>query len=277
MKNSFLEKYKEQQLRACQLKQCSILEEIDRICKKHSIGYWLDGGSILGAVRHGGFIPWDDDIDIAMRQEDLDRFVQVAPSELRAGLMLQTPDNEPTKEPIVKVRDLNSFYVEGSDRFDADYQKGLYVDIFPFIDYPSVSPSFCKRHVRNISRCYSILHKPHYFGLRSFAEYFWFSASYVASQCMWHLACLVRPKGEHMGNVLVNNGYGVIHRTDSIFPLGTVEFEGRQFSAPANPDAYLKDLYRDYMSIPPVEKRKIHSVFIMPELIPQASDESSAE
>ena len=86
MNNPYLQKFKEQQLRACQLKQLFILEEIDRICQKHHIGYWLDGGTLLGAVRHGGFIPWDDDIDIAMRQEDLDRFVEVAPSELREGL-----------------------------------------------------------------------------------------------------------------------------------------------------------------------------------------------
>ena len=75
MENIYLEKYKQQQLRTCQLKQLSMLEEIDRICRKHHIGYWLDGGTLLGAVRHKGFIPWDDDIDIAMRQEDLKRFI----------------------------------------------------------------------------------------------------------------------------------------------------------------------------------------------------------
>ena len=137
MKNSYVEKYKEAHLRACQLKQLEILKEIDRICKKHHIDYWLDGGTLLGAVRHGGFIPWDDDIDIAMRQEDMQRFEQVAPSELPAHLFLQSPRTEPdSKEPIVKVRDLNSFYVEPGDDFSADYQKGLYVDIFPFIRKP---------------------------------------------------------------------------------------------------------------------------------------------
>ena len=74
-----LEQFKLTQLRRAQLKQLSILEEIDRICRKHSIRYWLDGGSLLGAVRHGGFIPWDDDIDIAMPLEDMQRFVEIAP------------------------------------------------------------------------------------------------------------------------------------------------------------------------------------------------------
>ena len=69
-----LEQFKQQQLRRCQLKQLTILEEIDRICRKHNITYWLDGGTLLGAVRHGGFIPWDDDIDIAMPLDDARRF-----------------------------------------------------------------------------------------------------------------------------------------------------------------------------------------------------------
>ena len=97
-----LEQFKLTQLRRAQLKQLSILEEIDRICRKHSIRYWLDGGSLLGAVRHGGFIPWDDDIDIAMPLEDMQRFVEIAPKELREGLRLQTPETEDTREPIVK-------------------------------------------------------------------------------------------------------------------------------------------------------------------------------
>lgn len=58
-----------------------------------------------------------------------------------------------------------------------------------------------------------------------------------------------------------------MHRKDSIFPLSTIQFEGKVFSSPANTDAYLSDLYKNYMDIPPVEKRVIHSVFIMPELI----------
>ena len=268
MINPYLQQFKEQQLRDCQLKQLSILEEIDRICQKYQINYWLDGGTLLGAVRHGGFIPWDDDIDIAMRQEDLDRFISVAPSELREGLFLQTPQNEPdSKEPIVKVRDLNSFYVEGADNFAADYQKGLYVDIFPMIDYPTLPKNWVKRITLDISRSYSILHKAHYYSLRSFLEFFWFGAKYLLNLCLWKMLYTVCQKKVYLSNILINNGYGIMHRQDSVFPLGTIQFEGKSFSAPCNPDAYLSDLYHNYMEIPPKEKQKIHAVFIMPELI----------
>lgn len=269
MKNTFLEEYKRRTLRQCQLKQLGILAEIDRICGRHGIRYWLDGGSLLGAVRHGGFIPWDDDIDIAMTLDDLERFKKVAPQELPASLTLQTPQSEDTKEPIVKVRDLNSFFVEPGDDFSAGYEKGLYVDIFPFIDYPDVSRGFAKRYGRGISKCYSILHRPHHYSLRSAAELPWFAAQYALCRMAWKLAFAFRKKGTYMSNTLVNNGYGIMHLKKSIFPLGTITFEGRTFSAPHDPDAYLHDLYNDYMQIPPKEKQKIHSVFIMPELIGQ--------
>lgn len=272
MNNPYLQRFKEEQLRACQLKQLSILEEIDRICQRHQMSYWLDGGTLLGAVRHGGFIPWDDDIDIAMPQDDLERFMNIAPAELREGLFLQTPRTEPeSKEPIVKVRDLNSFYVEGGDNFAADYQKGLYVDIFPMTAYPTLPRRWVKHITLGISKSYSILHKAHTYSLRSFAEFFWFGAKYLLCNGIWKLLSAIRPKDTYISNILINNGYGIMHRQDSVFPLSTISFEGKTFYAPANPDAYLSDLYRNYMEIPPEENRKIHSVFILSELIPTSS------
>lgn len=267
MSNAYLEQYKQQNLRACQLKLLDILGEIDRICRKHSIDYWLDGGSILGAVRHQGFIPWDDDIDIAMTLDGLKRFVAVAPAELGDRYELQTLDDKQNKEPITKVRDKNSFFVEGADNFDVPYPKGLYVDIFPFIDYPTVSRKFIKTFSRQVSRSYSILHKQHYYSLRAAAELIWFGVKYGFCRAVLAAVFAVKPKGVYMSNILINNGYGIMHRRDSIFPLSAIGFEGRTFPAPHNPDAYLKDLYNNYMEIPPEDKRKVHSVFFMPELI----------
>lgn len=262
-----LEQFKLSQLRRAQLKQLSILEEIDRICRKHSIRYWLDGGSLLGAVRHGGFIPWDDDIDIAMPIEDMQRFVEIAPKELREGLRLQTPETEDTREPIVKVRDLNSFYVEGNEDFSLNYSKGLFVDIFPMIDYPNVSKKFCKKYGKGMSKCYSILHHSHRYSWRATMELFYFGAKYMYYKLMWKLAFATRKTGTFFSNVLINNGYGIMHRRDQLFPLSTITFEGKTFSAPHDTDAYLRDLYRDYMAIPPKEKQKVHAVFILPDLM----------
>ena len=145
--------YLDRHRRAVQLKQLGILKAIDAICLRHGIDYWLDGGTILGAVRHGGFIPWDDDIDIAMRLDDLPRFVEAARRELPEGLYIQTPDTDPNvRMPIYKVRDTDSFLVEAADDFSRPYGKGLYVDIFPMMPYPSCSKAFIKRVAKGYCR-----------------------------------------------------------------------------------------------------------------------------
>lgn len=223
----------------------------------------------MGAMRHGGFIPWDDDIDIGMTLEDMQAFMKVAPSELPDTLFLQTPESDPTsKEPIVKIRDLNSIYIEAGDTFSVEYQKGLYVDIFPFIDYPTVPRPWAKKLCKGISVSYSILHAQHYYSLRSFAEFFYFGMKYALFKGIWAMLCLVRPKGTYLSNILINNGYGIMHRKDSVFPLSTITFEGKDFPAPGNVDAYLKDLYKNYMDIPPKEKQIVHACYIHPELKP---------
>ena len=270
--NPYLAAHVSSNLRACQLKQLSILEEIDRICRRHGIAYWLDGGTLLGAVRHGGFIPWDDDIDIGMTLEALQDFIRVAPAELPATLFLQTPATDPTtKEPIVKVRDLNSLYIEAGDTFSAPYQKGLYVDLFPFIPYPSVPRSWVKRICRGISVSHSILHALHYYSLRTAAEWVYFGLKNVVLRAVWAAICVLRPKGEYLSNVVVNNGYGIMHRHSSVFPLSTVGFEGREYPAPSDPDAYLRDLYHNYMDIPPREQQKVHAQFVLPTLVDEAA------
>ena len=267
MENKFLTHYVKENLRQCQLKQLAILEHIDRICREHDIPYWLDGGTLLGAVRHGGFIPWDDDIDIAMRKADLKRFVQVAQPDLPENLFLQTPDTDPeVHSPIVKVRDLNSLYVEDADDFRADYQKGLFVDIFPMVECPDMPASWVKRLGKGISVSYDILHKPHFYSLRMFGEFFWFGAKYCLYRAIWQIIAWLRPHSPYYCNILINNGYGIRHRKDQTWPLTTIEFEGKPFSAPANPDSYLSDLYRNYMEIPPESKRKIHAVYVHPQL-----------
>lgn len=268
MKNDeALRGYMNRHLRRCQLKQLDILREIDVICRRHDIPYWLDGGTLLGAVRHGGFIPWDDDIDIAMPLADIDRFCRVATNELPGELFLQTrATDSDVVAPVVKVRDRGSLLVEPGDDFARSYAKGLYVDIFPMRPYPTVARSFVRRVARGYCRANAVLHTAHYYSLRSFAEFFYFGAKRALCRVAWEAACLAFPMNEYLSNTLDNNGYGIMHRTDSVFPLSTIAFEGIAFSAPANPDAYLHDLYGDYHTLPPEEKRHGHAIFFQPDL-----------
>ena len=136
-------------LRKAQLREVEILVEIDKICRKHNIKYWIDFGTLLGAVRHKGFIPWDDDLDICMLSEDYKKFLTIAPQELPEWLFIQNNDTDPSyRRSICKIRDLNSFFVEQYDDFSAPYKKGIFIDIFEIIEYPKVS----KKLLRHLSK-----------------------------------------------------------------------------------------------------------------------------
>ena len=261
-----LRTFTRQHLRECQLKQLRILKEIDAVCRRHDIPYWLDGGTLLGAVRHGGFIPWDDDIDIAMDYKDMMRFVRIAPMELPDWLFVQSPQTDPAvKEQMVKVRDLNSLYIEKGDNFVADYVKGIYVDIFPFEAHPDIPKSWTRRLSRGITKSISILHHPHTYSLRAAAEFFWFGGMLLLYRTAWSLLRHVC-KSTRYANIPSMNGYGITHDRQTVLPLSSIRFEDAQFPAPHNPDQYLRNISGDYMEIPPVEKQHFHSVVIIPEL-----------
>ena len=265
-KQEKLKRYTLQNLRICQQKQLEILIEIDRICTRQGIEYWLDGGSLLGAVRHKGFIPWDDDIDIAMTLEDFRKFETVAPRELPSHLFLQNRQTDAgVREPITKIRDLNSLYIERADTFETDYSKGIFVDIFPFVDYPNLPPAWTKHIAKGISKSYSVLHRMHYYSFRSFAEFFWFGGKYCLLNSLWRFAGLWGKK-TRCSDIPVLNGRGVSFDKKAIKPLKKILFEGREFPCPCDVHSYLTDLYGDYMTVPPVGKREFHAVFILPEL-----------
>nr|AIF26867.1 putative lipopolysaccharide biosynthesis protein LicD [uncultured bacterium fosmid pJB135F11] len=263
-----LEKYLQDHLSELQHKELEILCAIKDVCEKNGIEYWLDGGTCLGAVRHQGFIPWDDDIDIAMRKDDLPRFVEAAKRDLPDGLFVQTMDTDPScRLPIVKVRDMNSLIVEFGDDFRRNYQKGIFVDIFPMIPYPDVSHQFCKKIVKEYCRANAILKQQHTYSWRSVAELFGFGGKRILCAFIWRVAQQLLPCKTYFSNTIETNGYGIMHRADTIFPTSKILFEGEEFTAPAHPEQYLCDLYGDYLQLPPMEKRKGHAAFYKVKLV----------
>lgn len=243
-----------------------ILTAMDKICRDHQLRYYIWAGTMIGAVRHKGFIPWDDDIDIAMDYQDMKRFVAVAQDELPENLFLQSPETDPNiKEQMVKIRDLNSLYIEKGDNFVSDYVKGIFVDIFPFEAHPNIPKSWIKRLAKGITKSNSILHHPHTYSLRSFAEFFWFGGKLLLYLSLWKLLKLVSTSSRY-ANIPKMNGYGITHDRETVLPLSRIKFEDAEFPAPHDPDQYLRNIYGNYMEIPPVEKRHFHSVVIIPEL-----------
>ena len=258
---NYHQQYMQHHLRAVQLKELDILKEIRTLCDRHHIPYWLDGGTLLGAVRHGGFIPWDDDIDIAMRKNDLPHFLQVAREELPPHFYVQTPHQGSSHLPMVKIRDTRTFLIEPGDDLRQPYPKSLYVDIFPLQPYPNVTPAFCRHILKPYCKANNILHTPHHYSWRALAELLWFGTVRTCCRLVWTLAQLLLPHDQHTANVIETNGYGIIHRNSHIYPLSTIAFEGETFSAPADPHAYLTNIYGDYTQLPPPEKRTTHALF----------------
>lgn len=124
-------------LRKLQLAQLVTFLEIKRICDKHHIRYTPIGGTLIGTVRHHGFIPWDDDIDLGMLREDYDRFYEIAKSELNPEFFLQTYETDPGyPHPIMRICINNTLCVEDFDK-NRDMHHGIYTDIFPYDASPN--------------------------------------------------------------------------------------------------------------------------------------------
>lgn len=245
------------ELRKLQLKMLSILETVTTIADKHDIPYWLSGGTLLGAVRHGGFIPWDDDIDIELMYPDYLRLLKILKKELPSDLYLQTPSDKGYRLLFSKVRDKNSIVEEEDDHLDRYSEKGVYIDIFPeersypklkhFVDF------FYGRSFRRLKRGY-----PYH----SFSYFFEYSLSLILYPIGIFLKWFARMICSFTQPSTVVHSYGIGNTTNHdisyILPTSTIQFEGKTFSAPHKPDAYLSKQYGDYMKIPPIDKRATH-------------------
>lgn len=118
-------------------KELEILEQIDILCRKHDIKYFADYGTLLGAVRHRGFIPWDDDIDISMLRSDYDRFREIALSELEPPYNYVGECDNGIVRVHAKVEDESTSAIIIPDNYEA--HQGIFVDIFPMDDLPDGS------------------------------------------------------------------------------------------------------------------------------------------
>ncbi len=116
--------------------ELDLLSELDKICKRYNINYYADGGTMLGAIRHNGFIPWDDDIDIVMLRKDYQKFLTVAMKELEPPYFLQTEETDPgSLRGHAQMRNTETTAIlETEYKFKYKYNQGIFIDIFP-LDY----------------------------------------------------------------------------------------------------------------------------------------------
>ena len=111
--------------------ELEMLKTFIKICKKHNFMYFLVGGTCLGSVRHGGFIPWDDDIDVGMPRSDYNKFIKIASEELPGNMFLQTFfTDEQYPCAFAKIRNNDTTFIEKGLR-KSNINHGIYIDIFP--------------------------------------------------------------------------------------------------------------------------------------------------
>ena len=244
-------------LRKVQLRLVDMLLEIDKICQKHDIKYWIDFGTLLGAVRHGGFIPWDDDLDITMSTEDLQHFLEIAPKELPESLFLQTKISEPAFRSILnRVRDNNSLCLTKGVDFSKDYHKGLFIDLFEIQPYPTINKKFQAFLLKWYKKTTGFFYGKQEVTLKNHVAAISFPFIRIGLHVIWDILNL-KPKNR-LGYEKHFSVYGNSYSKDMVYPLKHISFEGHAFPAPANPDQYLSSIYGDYMKIPSKEKREIH-------------------
>ncbi|NEW60801.1 LicD family protein [Sulfurovum sp. bin170] len=244
-------------LREAQLIMLEMLVEFDRICKKHNLQYWLDSGTLLGAVRHKGFIPWDDDIDLSMPLEDYSKFIQIAQDELPDSIFFQTTKTDGSFPfDYIKLRSQKAEIVEFHEKDrDVAYHQGVFVDIFPMLTIPNSEfhQQFYMDIFKLIRSVSSVsLHTPE--GKNRPLEREKLIATLALMHQGWQKEDSKIIYGGEMPDVAAWFDY------QSIFPLKKMEFEGLEFSVPNDPDHYLGAIYSfDYMELPPLDKRATHA------------------
>jgi len=224
------------------------LVDIDRICQKYHINYWLSSGTLLGAVRHNSFIPWDDDLDICMIKEDYDQFLQIAQKELPNNMFLQTKKTDKGfPYDIAKIRNNKGIIIEKHEaNKNVKYNQGIFIDIFPMI---LVSNSKLLRFYQKVHFLFVKLFTYKYLNIECISIYLvnlFYKFHNKDNNILINSAALPDP------NIYIDKSY--------IFPLEKIEFHNQEFLAPNNSDKYLKTIYGDdYMTPPPEDKQHSHA------------------
>ena len=217
-----------------------LLNFVVNICEKYDLEYWLDFGTLLGAVRHGGFVPWDDDVDIAMVRKDYDKFLEVLPHELEINnvdTIKVTTDISHVK-PIPCIQLLYQRNVPG-------LLAGVDISVYDFIEDISDCNRESYRKIQKVVRDKNKAGVPIYEAVKDYIEEF--NISYEKQNYLM-------PGVDGFFEAFQAYKF-YIANYNQIFPLKKVEFEGKMYNVPNDTSFYLSNLYGDYLTIP----QKIHT------------------
>lgn len=250
-------------MQQCQLR---MLLELERVCIDNKINYYLAFGTCLGAIRHQGFIPWDDDIDIFMRIGDLDKLVEVQ-EQLPSHLFLQTHEKEPEFGlPIARIRDSSTTLIE-ADHCDRDINHGVYIDIYPLF--------YCKENAfgMKVSIVESFICRLFTYNAPPSNKGF---LSKLISCLLLHLVpnsikdviarylykkITSQEKTKYVSN-FPDISQGKRYLDEWFYEPVLAEFEGYELPLPSKPEDFLAYYFHDYMQLPPENERKVHHNYL---------------
>lgn len=259
-----------------------LLKEFDAICRKLNIGYFVCGGTMLGYMRHGGFIPWDDDIDVGMLREDYDRFLKEAGKYLKSPFFLQTRQSDPEIPYLFsKIRLDNTEYITEYNE-NRNFHKGICLDLFPFDAIPNEEEEekkFLEQVYEKVANHNKVTNRampePVYETRSRNLEELWYriagklyrrhyhNISFAGTQEQYlKVATRYNANWKELGYTRVASfvpTYTFIERED-LLPYQDVQFEGITVKVPHRPDVFLSMQYGDYMQLPPKHKQAGHDL-----------------
>ena len=230
----------------CELK---VLDEIDRICKKHNIVYYLMWGTLIGAVRHKGFIPWDDDIDICMTIKNYKKFLKVAPKELNKEFFLQTTLTDPHSiSYFARVR-LNNTAYYAQNNVNSKMHHGFWVDIIP-LQESNNPPSLKNKIARKFGDIFSSVLQNKENGIKF---------RYTFLNILPHKTLVKLRDFYYQRKGKYYTSYGYFFEKSLFADTVELEFCNKLYPAPKEYHKILSSVYGDYMQLPPPEKRITHN------------------